>query len=112
MNKPVFSRQKAAGCLASALLVAILVPAPQAHTRPTDVTWLKDIAPIVDARCGTCHSPAGARPNLMEYQEARAAAREIRAAVLEGRMPPWPAARGLGDFSNDRSLSLLEIELI
>jgi hypothetical protein len=50
--------------------------------------------------------------SLTSYQDARTWAKPIRDAVLERRMPPWPAARGFGDFSNDRSLSPLEVELL
>ena len=32
--------------------------------------------------------------------------------VLSRRMPPWSAAKGFGDFRNDRSLTPVEIELI
>ena len=32
--------------------------------------------------------------------------------AMERRMPPWPAAVGIGDFSNDRSLTPIEIELL
>jgi hypothetical protein len=104
--------QHVAWCVA-VLAVAILAPRSEAHTRNTDVTWLKDIQPIVRTRCTVCHSGGGsAQMSLVTYQEARTKTREIREEVLEGRMPPWPAARGIGDFSNDRSLTSLEIELL
>ena len=50
--------------------------------------------------------------SLQTYAEVREAAQDIREEVQEGRMPPWPAARGFGDYSNDRSLTPLEISLI
>src|SRR6478672_584234 len=85
--------------LAIASAVAILEPRSFAHTRSTDVSWTKDIEPIVRARCATCHAPGGqAQTSLVTYRDARTNARAIREEVLEGRMPPWPAARGLGDF--------------
>src|SRR3954469_1941760 len=93
------------------LSVAILAPASSAHTRATDVTWLKDIEPILQKRCMNCHAPgAAAQTSLVTYSEAKLQARAIREEVLEERMPPWPAARGIGDFSNDRSLSPVETE--
>jgi hypothetical protein len=92
---------------------AILAPHPSAHTRSTAVTWTKDIAPIVQRRCAACHSEGGVSAvRLSTYEEAKIQARAMREEVLEGRMPPWPAARGLGDFSNDRSLSPIELELL
>ena len=97
----------------AAVVVAILAPPSLAHTRTTDVTWIKDVQPILQSRCATCHSPGGsAQVSLVTYRDAQAKAREIREEILEGRMPPWPAARGVGDFRNDRSLTPLEIELL
>jgi hypothetical protein len=95
------------------LVCAILAPLSSAHTRTTDVTWEKDVSHIVQTRCGYCHAPGkSAQLRLDTYQAARAESRAIREMVLEGRMPPWPAVRGLGDFSNDRSLTPVELELL
>ena len=89
------------------------VPAPSAHPRDTQVTWTTDVEPILKARCVGCHATDGFGPmSLATYQDARAWASAIRGEVLERRMPPWPAARGFGDYANDRSLSPLEIELV
>jgi hypothetical protein len=49
---------------------------------------------------------------LQTYAEVRKVAEDIREEVQEGRMPPWPAARGFGDHANERSLTPLEIGLI
>jgi len=85
----------------------------QAHVPTTDVTWARDIAPIVEQRCLGCHSSGGASSlSLGSYEAARAAAGRIKHEVLERRMPPWPAAPGFGAFANDRSLSLVERELL
>src|SRR5436190_20746678 len=105
MKMPALTRLRTWTWLVPGILFAILTPRPSAHTRSTDVTWTKDIEPIVSARCATCHAPFGsAEPALVSYADARANAQAMREEVLEGRMPPWPAARGLGQFSNDRSL--------
>ena len=86
---------------------------PAAHDRISQVTWTIDVEPILKTRCLGCHTAGGfGTMPLDTYQEARTAARAIREAVLERRMPPWPAAPGFGDFSNDRSLTPLEIELL
>ena len=84
-----------------------------AHSNTTQVMWTVDVAPIVEARCVGCHQPNGFGPmSLASYAEARPWAKAIRDEVLSGRMPPWSAVRGFGDFSNDRSLSAVEIELL
>ena len=113
MKSPFFWRIRwaALGILLAAS--AILEPHSSAHTRVTNVTWAKDVAPIVQRRCAGCHSPGGGAPiALGRYEEVKSQARLMRDVILEGRMPPWPAAKGLGDFSNDGSLSPIELELM
>ena len=47
-----------------------------AETKPTPRTFAKDVAPILQARCQTCHRPGEAAPmSLLTYQEARPWAR-------------------------------------
>jgi mono/diheme cytochrome c family protein len=99
--------------LAMLLGGAILIPNSSAHTKTTAVTWAGDVAPILTTRCVGCHGGGGAsHVRLDTYADAKLHARSIREEVLAGRMPPWPAARGFGDFSNDRSLSPTELELL
>ena len=97
-----------------ATFVAATAPALVAHDRiGTKVTWEREIAPIVQARCASCHSPGGGAPMpLTTYEETRPWARAIREEVLARRMPKWHVVRGYGDFSNDPSLSPFEIALI
>jgi mono/diheme cytochrome c family protein len=85
-----------------------------AHDRiTTKVSWARDIAPMVEARCASCHRPDGRAPmSLLTYDDARPWAKAIKEEVLARRMPKWHAARGYGDFLNDRSLSPFEIALI
>ncbi len=81
-----------------------------AETKPTPPTFSKDVAPILQARCQTCHRPGEAAPmSLLNYQEARPWAKAIKEAVLRKRMPPWFADSKVGHFQNDRSLSQAEI---
>jgi hypothetical protein len=87
-------------------------PLLRAHAKPTDVTYLKDVAPILQKRCVSCHADAGSAFPLDNYDRARHWARSIRESVLDRRMPPWPAAPGFGDYRNDRSLTPIEIELL
>ena len=85
-----------------------------AHDRiTTKVTWNREIAPIVQARCASCHTRGGSsRIPLTTYEEARPWAASIKEEVLTRRMPIWKAARGYGDFANDPSLSPFEIALV
>ena len=77
------------------------------------VTWNGDIKRLVQARCVGCHVDGGRGPMpLTSYEAARPWARAIREEVLSRRMPKWHAARGYGQFANDRSLTPFEIALI
>jgi hypothetical protein len=97
------------------VVVAICGPRSRsaAHNRESQVTWTTDVEAILQRRCVGCHSAGGFGPMpLATYQDARAWAKAIRQEVLERRMPPWPGARGFGDFLNDRSLTPVEVELL
>lgn len=76
----------------------------------TDVTFHKDIEPILQQHCQECHRPGEIGPMpLLTYQQARPWAKAIKAAVLKNQMPPWPADPNYGKFSNDRSLTKEQI---
>lgn len=51
-------------------------------------------------------------PALDSYHHARTWATTMRQEVLEGRMPPWPAAAGLAEYSNDRRMTSTETQLL
>jgi hypothetical protein len=94
--------------------LALWVVPLSAHVRiSTKVTWEREIAPIVQARCVSCHRDGGRAPmSLATYEQARPWAKAIKEEVLTRRMPRWHVVRGYGDFSNDPSLSSFEIALI
>jgi hypothetical protein len=81
------------------------------HDAPTTkLTWTREISRMVEQRCVGCHQAGGAAPfALTSYAEARPWAVAIKEEVLQRRMPPWPAAKGFGDFANDISLPQEEI---
>jgi len=95
------------------LAIATPESRPAAHNRQSQVTWTTDVESILQRRCVGCHAAGGFGPmSLASYQDARTWATAIRREVLERRMPPWPAARGFGDYLNDRSLTPIEVELL
>lgn len=72
-------------------------------------TFAKDVAPILYENCTGCHRQGGLGPfSLMDYDSAKANAKDIRDAVKTGYMPPWHAEGPHGVFSNDRRLSELD----
>ncbi|MFN0110549.1 MAG: thiol-disulfide isomerase [Blastocatellia bacterium] len=76
-------------------------------------TFSKDVAPILFAKCATCHHPGEAAPmSLLNYKEVRPWAKSIREKVVSREMPPWYADPNHGEFLNDARLSNDQIETI
>src|SRR5688500_636609 len=66
-----------------------------------EITFHKDVLPILRERCQDCHRPGEAAPMpFLTYQQTRPWAKAIRDAVLSGKMPPWHADPHVGRFSN------------
>jgi mono/diheme cytochrome c family protein len=104
---------------AGALLAmgALVVPEgrPQANSAPADdrPVFYKDVLPILQEHCQTCHRAGGIGPMPLEtYEQARVKSLEIRGEVQTKEMPPWFADPRYGHFSNDPSLSAAEIKTI
>ena len=95
---------------------SVLIPAAAAalFAAPAqDVTFHKQIEPILQVRCQGCHRSGEAAPmSLLTYQEARPWAKAIREAVLIRKMPPWFADPAHGHFANDRRMPQEEIDRI
>ena len=57
------------------------------------VTFAKDIAPILQAKCQECHHAGSMAPmSLVTYEEARPWAKAIKEETESRRMPPFGAA--------------------
>src|SRR5215475_12176076 len=98
-------------CLGALLLLPGIAAA--ADTGP--VTFAKDVAPILQAKCQECHRKGTAAPmSLVTYEETRPWAKSIRYRVVTRNMPPWHIDQSVGiqHFQNDRSLSAPEIATI
>ena len=77
------------------------------------VTFHKDIEPIIQKNCQSCHRPGQIAPmSLLSYQAARPWARAMKTKVESRQMPPWFADPQHGSFANDRSLSQRDIDVI
>jgi hypothetical protein len=89
--------------LASGALLSA-APAPEFH---------KDIEPLLQAHCQTCHRPGEIGPMpLLTYDDTRKWAKAIKQAVLSRKMPPWFADNTVQHYSNDVTLSPSDIETI
>jgi peroxiredoxin len=77
------------------------------------VTFAKDVAPILQARCVECHRAGEIGPfELISYDDAAGWGEMMAEVVKQRRMPPWHAAPQHGTFANDRSMPEAEKELI
>lgn len=86
-----------------------------ASTANTQVTFAKDVAPILQKACQDCHRPGSIAPmSLLTFEEARPWARSIKTKVVNREMPPWTMDKtvGIQSFKHDRSLSNAEIATI
>src|SRR5262249_55729933 len=102
-------RSGAASFAAAALCAGVATAAEPVKTP----TFTKDVAPIFQAKCETCHRTDSMAPmSLATYQEARPWARSIKARVAARQMPPWHVDKNVGiqEFTNDRSLTDAEID--
>jgi hypothetical protein len=106
----------ASGVILSALLAVPAVQAGQeAASQPRTITFTKDVAPLLQRHCQTCHRPDTFAPmSLLTYEEARPWARSIKQRVAAREMPPWYIDKTVGvrHFKNDVSLTDEEIATI
>jgi mono/diheme cytochrome c family protein len=108
--------------LVAALLVASAVgrsASAQQAPGKSDVTFAKDIAPILQRSCQNCHRPNGVAPmSLITYEDVRPWARSIKTRTgvgpRAGVMPPWYIEKNVGiqHYKDDPSLSEEELAKI
>lgn len=74
-------------------------------------TFARDIAPIVYAKCVSCHRPGEGAPfSLTGYEDVKRRARQIAEVTRSGFMPPWLPEPGHVPLRDDRSLAPREVE--
>jgi hypothetical protein len=96
-------------------VLAAALPVMAADTPAKAVTFSKDVAPILQAKCQECHQPNSIAPmSLIKFEEARPWARSIKERVATRQMPPWHIDKSVGvqKFKNDMSLSDEQIDTI
>src|SRR5687768_5657437 len=107
----IINRSEMDGMRVALLIVATATFALAGAKVPDQVTFNRDVLPLLQKNCQTCHRPGEAAPMaFLSYKDTRPWAKAIREAVATKRMPPWFADPHVGKFSNDRSLSQQEID--
>ena len=105
-GKPILqARTSAKGCLIAFEKVS---SAPDG-----EVSYAKQVAPILQEKCVTCHSPGNIGPfAYSSYETARKKSRMMEEVLLAQRMPPWHADPAYGRFQHVRSLDILETQTL
>ena len=99
---------------------AVATAQPRASATAGTPTFYKDVLPILQQNCQSCHQEAGLNMGgmvapfaLLTYEDAAPRARRIANAISSGRMPPWSAADvHRGTFKDERFLEDGEKETI
>ncbi len=93
----------------------VVVQAVKTHGKPLGIeavpttSFARDIAPLVRAKCVTCHRPGDIGSWSMTNHAVLAEhSASMRRDILTGIMPPWHADPGAGKFANDSSLTPTE----
>ena len=95
------------------LAVASALTAAAAEADAAQVTFNRDVAPILERSCQRCHRPEMAAPmSLLTYDSARPWAKSIKRRVASREMPPWHIDRSIGEYEPDPSLSDEEVATI
>ena len=95
------------------LLVTVAFASTLAAADSPSVTFNKDVLPILQKKCQSCHRTGSIAPmSFLSYQETRPWAKAMKTAVLARKMPPWFADPQYGHFLNDHSLTQAEMDTI
>jgi Flp pilus assembly protein TadD len=91
-------------------LALVLIPSAASAQ---EITFTRDIAPIVFGACASCHRANGPGPfSLTTYDDVRRRATQIAQVTKSRFMPPWKVEPGVGHFVGQRQLTDREIDLI
>jgi mono/diheme cytochrome c family protein len=94
-------------------VLASLVAAIPVASSAQEVTFSRDVAPIVFEACATCHRSDGPGPfSLTTYDEVRRRATQIAQVTKSRFMPPWKVEPTVGRFVGQRQLTDREIATI
>ena len=98
------------------VMALVATPAADLMAQEADqVTYARDVAPILQEKCQVCHQPNSVAPmSLLTYEQVRTYAPLIKVKVADRIMPPYHINRtvGIQDFKYDRGLTDEQIETI
>ncbi|WP_293677333.1 redoxin domain-containing protein [uncultured Phenylobacterium sp.] len=77
------------------------------------ISYSKEIAPILEAKCVACHQKGGIGPmQLTSYEMVKGFSPMIREVIRTDRMPPWNVDPHVGKWADDKSLTAAEVKTV
>ena len=90
-----------------------IIRRPAAHVASSQITYARDVAPILARSCETCHRAGQIGPMpLTSYVQAAAWRGDIKRVTETWLMPPWKADPGYGDFQDSRRLPAHDVAIL
>jgi hypothetical protein len=88
---------------------AISLPGEGKVAEHANISYSKEVAPILQAKCVTCHQKGGIAPWQMDsYEVVKGFAPMMLESVMAERMPPYFPDPHIGKFKNDNALTVQE----
>jgi mono/diheme cytochrome c family protein len=92
--------------------IGCLFESPRPGDGETEVTYNRDIAPLLQANCMNCHRDGEIGPfPLTTYGDAKKRAQQLAVVTRSRQMPPWRPEPGFGHFLDERRLTDSEVAL-
>ncbi|MCR5874149.1 redoxin family protein [Phenylobacterium sp. J426] len=106
-GRPALASTKASpGCL-------IDFPERAKKAQHTKISYANEVAPILEAKCVSCHQPGSIGPfSMTSYEMVKGFSPMIREVIRTDRMPPWNASPHVGKFKDDKDLTKAEIKTL
>jgi len=97
---------KAVGC-------TISIGKQSPDVAPNAVTFYKDVLPILQNNCQSCHRPGEVGPfSLMTYKQSVNWASDIKEYTQSRKMPPWKPTPESASFHAERKMSDADIQTL
>jgi hypothetical protein len=88
------------------MLLLLVACAPSEDAPAEEVTYYRDVRPILDRSCARCHSPAATATSFEDPAAVQALASSIRDYTQSGQMPPPAPNPGCADYVDSETYFL------
>jgi hypothetical protein len=70
------------------------------------ISYAKEVAPILEKKCASCHTAGGIGPfQMSSYEMVKGFSPMIREVIRTNRMPPWAVDPHVSKWADDKSLT-------